>query len=177
VSREFAPGLKDPEPDVPQVPVPEILTVPFSAIEGVLEHKAWFGPALTVAIGTIVIEVVFVTTGQGVLFEEVKVNVTMPAVISAFVMLYVGVKEVLEGLNPPVPVVTQKPVVTPPVTLPLRLTLPTDEHTVCEGPATTTAIFFTNIFMVSFTARQFPFPVEVRTRVTVPVKISFGPGV
>lgn len=83
----------------------------------------------------------------------------------------------LEGLNPPVPVEVQNPVVTPPVTLPLKLILPAEEHIVCEGPAETTASFFTNIFIVSVTARQLPFPVEVRTRVTVPVKISLGPGV
>lgn len=87
VVNELFPGLKDPAPAVPQVPVPCVLTVPLSDITGELEHKAWFGPAFTVAMGTMVTEVVFVTAGQGVLFEEVKLNVTVPAIISEAVKL------------------------------------------------------------------------------------------
>jgi hypothetical protein len=91
------------------------------------------------AIGVILTFTVSVTTGHGPLFVELKVNVTNPALISPAVIPYEVFIEVLLGLNAPAPLALQIPVVVPPLTFPVKGTLPALEHKVRFGPAFTVA--------------------------------------
>ncbi len=54
---------------------------------------------------------------------EVKVNVTVPAVVSVVLGTYVAFNVVASGVNVPLPLVVHIPVVVPPVTLPFNGTV------------------------------------------------------
>jgi hypothetical protein len=175
VLNELLPGLNDPAPAVPQAPAPNGFTVPLSAIAGTLEHKAWFGPAFTVARGVTCKLIDAATAGQGPLFCEVRVNVTIPALTSPVEIKYCGFKTFAEGLNAPPPLVVQIPFEpVPPKIPPFNAMLPVVAQIDWFGPARTVGVLIIAIFTVSETTGQGPLLVELKVNTTEPATISAG---
>jgi hypothetical protein len=122
-------GLKAPTPELVQLPVvPPPPIVPARPIVGVVEHKDWFGPAFAVEGILIFIITVSLTGAQAPLLVDVRVKTTVPKLISAAVKAYEVFKNVMPGLNPPVPLLVQKPVLEALVTEPAKFIDPAVEH-------------------------------------------------
>jgi hypothetical protein len=122
-------GLNPPVPELVQLPVvPPPPIVPASPSVEVLEHKDWFGPAFAVEGTLIFIITVSLTGAQAPLLVDVNVKITVPEAISAGVIAYDVFKKVIPGLNPPVPLLVQKPVLEELNTEPVRFIDPAVEH-------------------------------------------------
>ena len=97
--------LKLPVPLVLHTRTESLATLaPLSVYTGLLAHTFTLLPALAVATGLIVSVMLLVICVQGFLGIDVNVNVTVPAVISAALGVYVGFKVVVL-LKLPVPLV------------------------------------------------------------------------
>lgn len=131
-------------------------------------------PAFTEAIVVIVTVFTSVTAGQGPLFVETRLKLTMPALISAGVIKYVVLRLVLPGLKAPEPLDTHMPVFVTPLTVPVSATEPVLEQSV--GPEATLAVASVPIttLTVSLTAAQGPLLVEVSVKIAEPLAISVG---
>jgi hypothetical protein len=117
-----------------------------------------------------------VTAGQGPLLVDVKVKITLPAVISAAVIVYLVVRLVVETM-PPMPELVHAPVEPPPPIVPERPIVGVVEQSDWLTPAFTIAGCRIIIISVSESGKQFPLLVEVKVSVTEPAAISAGPGV
>jgi hypothetical protein len=103
----------------------------------------------------------------------VKVNVTVPAAISAALGVYIALSVVLFGLNVPVPPDHVADVAEPPVTPANVTVLPA--QIVCAAPASTVATGLIVMIISSLPAVQGP--VVVKVNVTVPASTSAALGV
>lgn len=110
-----------PVPIVDQIPVvvaPLITAVKFAS--GLFEHTFTSAPAETEGPSVIVTTITSVMTEQE--FVELKVSVTEPEVVSAALGIYVAFKVLSFGLNIPLPLVLQIPVLEVPFTVPFNKT-------------------------------------------------------
>ena len=112
-------------------PVITAVAVPFVKPE----QLTLLGVVLTSAVKLLMNKLILsVSGGQPRLLVVVSVIITLPLVISAEDGVYVTFKDVSEGVNTPVPVVVQIPVVTP-VTVPVIFTTGLSAQPIMSGPA------------------------------------------
>jgi len=134
-------------------------------------HTGCGGPAFAVATGLIVIVIVDIAAGHGPEGSlVVKVSVTVPAVISAALGVYVAFKKLAFGEKLPPPPL-HDPLVALPPTIPFKLTVP-PAQIVWVLPALAVATWSTVIITVEVTAGQGPAgSLVVSVSVTVPLAI------
>ena len=106
----------------------------------------------------------------------VKVSVTLPAIISAPLGVYVGVN-VAAPVNVPVPLLVQFTAVEFVELAPVMLTAPALEQVVWFPPALGTGAATIAKVLVDVTVPQGELPTTVKVRVTVPAEISPALGV
>ena len=169
--------VKVPEPLVDQAKLlkfvalaPEMLSVPE------LAHVERAGPAFTVGAVFIVNTLVEVTVVHGAVAPADKVSVTLPAVISAPLGVYVGVK-VVAPVNVPVPLLVQFTLVAFGALAPVILTAPALEQVVWFPPASGVGAAVIVKVFVEVTVEQGALPVTVKVSVTIPAVISPALGV
>src|ERR1051326_5236147 len=118
------------------VPFPPVI-VPPSTTTALFAQTVVSLPATVSGMDVMVITMVSVTAKQFRLLVEVSKSVTVPAVVSAALRLYVAFNVVLLGENVPLPRVLHTPVVAPPETVPFRFALMLPEQMIWLGPAST----------------------------------------
>ena len=127
-------------------------------------------PAFAVGAGVMVIVIWSVTGLFGPFPVDVRVKVTVPAEISAALGVYTALSAVFPGLYVPLPPDHIPPVA--PITDPLSVTEGLFAQDVWSTPAFTVGAAVIVIVITSLTELQFPFPVVVSVKVTVPAVIS-----
>jgi hypothetical protein len=167
-------GVNVPVPLVLHCPDP-VADVPFSEIASLFAQTVTSDPAFTFGIGVYVTVIDLVTGIQVPLLPEVKVNVTLPAAVSALLAMYVAFNVFAFGENAPVPVVfhTPEPVLDEPLSNTFALFL----HTDTLLPAFTLGACVMVIFITSETTAHCPLPVLVNVSVTLPDAVSAELGV
>src|SRR5690349_19633528 len=114
-----------------------------------------------------------VTAAHGPLFVDVSVKITKPPAMSSGENWYALESDVLPGLNVPVPVDVQIPLLfVPPATIPFRTMVPAEEQTGELAPAITVGELMIRSLTVSDLAAHTPLFVEVRVKIIVPAAIS-----
>lgn len=105
-----------------------------------------------------------------VVVPDIITMVTEPAVLSAVLGIYVGLRTVLLGEKDPEPSVVQ--VTELAELIPLSTGLAAFGQRLRSEPALVKGELVNTICIVSTTCRQLPFPVEVRKIITVPAVVS-----
>ena len=118
---------------------------------------------------------VSVTALQFALLPEVRISVTLPAVVSAVLGIYVAFKVLAFGVNVPLPLVLHVP--EPVLDVPFKVTLGLVLQTFTFAPAFTFGAGVIVMITVSVTALHNPFPVVVRTSVTLCAVVSAALGI
>ena len=140
-----------------------------------LTQIVWSTPASTIGDGSIVINTLSDTMLQFKFPVDWSVNVTVPAVISAEVGVYVPPKSVFEGVNVPDPPTHWPPEDT--VIFPFSVTVGLFSHEFKSNPASATGDGVKLMVTSSVTVLQTPTPVVVNVIVTDPFVISVAVGV
>lgn len=105
----LADGANVPVPVLDQLMPLATANVPFSETTGLLAQTVASNPASTVGASVMVTIIWSFIDAHAPLFDEVNVNVTVPAAVSAALGVYVAFSVVAEGANAPLPVVVQMP--------------------------------------------------------------------
>jgi hypothetical protein len=121
--------VKVPLPLVDQVPEFVTVTVPLKDAFGDDLQITWSTPAFTVGALVILTVITEVTARHCPLPVVLNVNVTVPALISAALGVYVAFNVFAFGEKVPVPDVVHVPPVLPPEIFPFRLTAGLLAHT------------------------------------------------
>ena len=169
-------GVNEPPPVVVHIMLP-VVVVPKIGIESRLSQAIVSLPALTIAVTVNITFTESITAKHVPLFVDVKNKVTPPAVVSATVTLYEPFNVVSFGVNVPEPEVVQIPLVLPPETLPFNDAIIVPLHNTIVEPALTNGDGLYVIIIVSVTAVQVPFPVEVIMIVSLPLLIAAVSGI
>ena len=113
VSRESF-GLNEPDPSVDHCPLEAPPpTTPFRRTSELLEQTTTGTPALTIGASVIISSKVSRTAVHNPLLVVVRIISIDPFNVSASLGVYIAARSELLGLNPPVPVDDQIPVVVP----------------------------------------------------------------
>ena len=104
------------------------------------------------------------------LFIEVNIKFTKPAVVSAVLGVYVGLRTALFGVNVPVPELVHVPL--PVEEYPFNTTTGLFLHTEILSPAFTSGAGVKLISIVLVEAIQFPLPVVLSVITTLPAVVS-----
>ena len=172
------PFVNTPLPLVVQfIPAPVLVAVaPVMDTPPAFEQAVWLLPAFAVGVPTIVNTFVDVALAHGELPTAVSVNVTLPAVISAALGVYVGVN-VVPLVNVPVPLVPQLTLAWLVALAPVMLTEAELVHMDWLPPATAVAALDIVNVLVDEALAQGETAVAVNVNVTIPAVISAGLGV
>src|ERR1700749_547034 len=152
-------GVNVPLPDVLHVPEP-VDEEPFNTWLGLLKQTLASAPAETFGAFVIVTNMVSVAALQFPFPLVVSIMLTLPAVVSTLLGIYVVFKLELLGENEPVPVLDQTPPVAT-VTEPVKATLALLPHTDWAAPALAVAPGVIVAVVVLVTAIQPPLLVVV----------------
>ncbi len=142
-----------------------------------LAQTVWSVPASTIGAGLKEIVIWSLTAKQPFApwSDDVRVSVTLPFAISVAVGVYEAFRSLLSTTKVPKPLV-QVPALAPPLTFPDKTVTALFAPFVWSIPALTTGAEEKVIVILSLTSKQFPLPVLVTIRVTVPFAISADEG-